>query len=94
MSDSEVQDDSGAKASVTKDEAQAAPIQSETKESDVPDDIADEEYEDSLVAEFMLFLKEEKKWWLAPMVIVLLAIAGLFIFVEGSAVAPFIYTLF
>ncbi len=46
------------------------------------------------MAEFLLFLKEEKKWWLAPMVVVLLAIAGLFIFVEGSAVAPFIYTLF
>jgi hypothetical protein len=94
MSDTEKHDDSADKASDTKDEAQAAPIQSETKESEVPDDLADEDYEDSLVAEFLLFLKEEKKWWLAPMVIVLLAIAGLFIFVEGSAVAPFIYTLF
>lgn len=94
MSDSEKHDSALETPSASKDEPPVAPIQPESKESEVPDDLADEDYEDSLVAEFLLFLKEEKKWWLAPMVIVLLAIAGLFIFVEGSAVAPFIYTLF
>jgi hypothetical protein len=60
----------------------------------VPTDIDEADDEDSLVSEFLLFLREEKKWWLAPMVLVLIAIAGLFAYVEGSAVAPFIYTLF
>ena len=54
----------------------------------------DYEQQGSLVAEFVLFLKEEKRWWLTPMVVVLLLIAGLFMFVEGSVVAPFIYTIF
>lgn len=39
------------------------------------------------------FLKERKKWWLLP-VIVMLLLFGLLIFSSGSAVAPFIYTLF
>jgi len=39
------------------------------------------------------FLKERKKWWLAPMIVMLLLI-GLLIFSSGSAIAPFIYTLF
>lgn len=54
----------------------------------------DEEVPDSLLAEFMLFLKEEKKWWLAPLVIVLLLLSAVIIFAEGSAIAPFIYTIF
>ena len=39
------------------------------------------------------FLKERKKWWLMPMIVMLILI-GLLIFSSGSAVAPFIYTLF
>jgi hypothetical protein len=39
------------------------------------------------------YLKERKKWWLLPMIVMLLLI-GLLIFSSGSAVAPFIYTLF
>ena len=39
------------------------------------------------------FLKERKKWWLLPMIVMLLLI-GVLIFSSGSAVAPFIYTLF
>ena len=39
------------------------------------------------------FLKERKKWWLLPMIIMLLLI-GILIMSSGSAVAPFIYTLF
>ncbi len=48
----------------------------------------------SLFKEFWLFLKKEKKWWLLPMIVVLLLLGVLLIFAEGSAVAPFIYTLF
>ena len=40
------------------------------------------------------FLKTRKKWWLLPIVIVLLLLGLLIIFTEGSAVAPFVYTLF
>ena len=72
------------------DDAQAAtPIQP-TGEIVADDDDAP----DSLMGEFMLFLKEEKKWWLAPLVIVLLLLSAVIIFAEGSAIAPFIYTIF
>jgi len=40
-----------------------------------------------------LFLKEGKKWWLLPMILMLLLI-GILVFTGGSAIAPFIYTLF
>jgi len=43
--------------------------------------------------EFILFLKENKKWWLIPIVLVL-ALMGLLVALSGSAVAPFIYPLF
>jgi len=39
-------------------------------------------------------MKERKKYWLAPVIIVVLLIGALLIFSEGSAVAPFIYSLF
>ncbi len=39
------------------------------------------------------FLKERKKWWLAP-IIILLLILGILILTSGTAIAPFIYTLF
>ena len=48
----------------------------------------------SIIKEFWLFLKVRKKWWLAPIVFFLLLLGALIIFTEGSAVAPFIYTLF
>ncbi len=54
----------------------------------------DEEFDDSIFSEFLTFLKEEKKWWLAPLVIVLLLLSAVIIFAEGSAIAPFIYTIF
>ncbi len=41
-----------------------------------------------------LFMKERKKFWLAPIIIVLLFLGLLIVFGGGSAVAPFIYTLF
>jgi hypothetical protein len=46
-----------------------------------------------LVAEFWSFLVQNKKWWLAPIVIATLALGGLVV-LGGSAAAPFIYTLF
>lgn len=47
-----------------------------------------------VLREFWCFLKERKKWWLAPIVIVLLLLGALIAFTETSALAPFIYTLF
>lgn len=48
----------------------------------------------SIIAEFWEFLSVRKKWWLAPIVIILLLLGALLILTEGSALAPFIYTLF
>jgi Family of unknown function (DUF5989) len=44
--------------------------------------------------ELWSFMKARKKFWLLPIVIVLLLLGGLLILAQGSAVAPFIYTLF
>jgi len=48
----------------------------------------------SLVAEFWLFLKVRKKWWLLPIVVVMVLVGALLVFAQGSALAPFIYTIF
>jgi hypothetical protein len=48
----------------------------------------------SILKEFWGFLRVRKKWWLAPIVIVLLLLGVLIFLSQGSAVAPFIYTLF
>lgn len=48
----------------------------------------------AIVKEFWDFLKVRKKWWLTPIVIMLLLLGFLIFFTQGSAVAPFIYTLF
>jgi len=40
------------------------------------------------------FMRARKKFWLAPIIMILLMLGGLLIFAQGSAVAPFIYTLF
>ncbi len=47
-----------------------------------------------LAREFWLFLKVRKKWWLAPIVIVMGLLGALIVATQGSALAPFIYTLF
>ena len=44
--------------------------------------------------EFMEFLKVRKKFWLMPIIIALALFGALIIFTEGSAIAPFIYTIF
>ena len=48
----------------------------------------------SILAEFWLFLRVRKKWWLTPIVLFLLMLSFLIVFAEGSALAPFIYALF
>lgn len=47
----------------------------------------------SLAGEFMRFLRENKKWWLTPILLSLLLLGALVV-LGGSAAAPFIYTLF
>jgi len=44
--------------------------------------------------EFLEFLKVRKKYWLVPIIIVLVLFGGLIILSHGSAIAPFIYTVF
>jgi len=46
-----------------------------------------------LASEFVDFLKDNKKWWLAPIIISILGL-GLLVMLGGTAAAPFIYTLF
>ena len=46
------------------------------------------------IAELWAFMKERKKFWLAPIILVLVLLGGLIMLTQGSAVAPFIYTLF
>ena len=48
----------------------------------------------SILFEFWEFLKERKKWWLAPIIIFLVLFGTLIVLTEGTAIAPFIYTLF
>lgn len=47
-----------------------------------------------LVREFWDFLSARKKWWLAPIIIVMVLVGALLVFAQGSALAPFIYTIF
>ena len=47
-----------------------------------------------IVAELWAFMKVRKKWWLGPIVVMLALLGLLIVFTQGSAVAPFIYTLF
>ncbi|MCK6380607.1 MAG: DUF5989 family protein [Leptospiraceae bacterium] len=47
-----------------------------------------------LLADLWEFLKVRKKFWLLPIIVVLLLLGALIVFSQGSAVAPFIYTLF
>ena len=48
----------------------------------------------SIIKEFWEFLSVRKKWWLAPIMIFLFLFGFLIFLTEGSAIAPFIYTLF
>jgi len=48
----------------------------------------------SFLKEFLEFLKVRKKYWLLPILLVLVLFGGLIILSQGSAIAPFIYTIF
>jgi hypothetical protein len=48
----------------------------------------------SFLFEFVAFLRERKKYWLIPIMVTFLFFGGLVVLTKGSAVAPFIYTLF
>jgi hypothetical protein len=48
----------------------------------------------AILGELWSFMRVRKKWWLGPIVLVLLLLGLLLVFTQGSALAPFIYTLF
>jgi len=48
----------------------------------------------SFLIELWQFLKARKKFWLLPIILMMLVLGGLLVLAQGSAVAPFIYTLF
>jgi hypothetical protein len=48
----------------------------------------------TLVRELFAYMGARKKWWLLPILVVVLVFGGLLILAQGSAVAPFIYTIF
>jgi hypothetical protein len=48
----------------------------------------------SFLRELWVFMRARKKFWLWPIMIMMLVFGGLLVFAQGSAVAPFIYTLF
>jgi hypothetical protein len=57
------------------------------------EDAAKSKQKTGMAAEFWYFLKHSKKWWLLPIVVMLVGF-GVLIFLSGTAAAPFIYTLF
>jgi hypothetical protein len=67
----------------------------ETTENAPANEFADQANQQSvgIVREFWDFLKHNKKWWLLPILIVLIGVAGL-VLLSGTTAAPFIYTLF
>lgn len=48
----------------------------------------------SLIRELARYMSARKKWWLMPIIVVLVGVGGLLILAKGSAIAPFIYTVF
>ena len=47
-----------------------------------------------ILPELWAFMRVRKKWWLAPILVVLFLVGTLLVFAQGSALAPFIYTIF
>jgi hypothetical protein len=47
-----------------------------------------------LLSELWAFMRVRKKWWLLPIIVVMVAVGALLVFAQGSALAPFIYTIF
>jgi drug/metabolite transporter superfamily protein YnfA len=48
----------------------------------------------ALAGEFWLFLRQNKKYWLLPIILVLFVVGALLVFAQSSALAPFIYSIF
>lgn len=48
----------------------------------------------SFIREFWAFLRARKKYWLLPVLIMMVLLGGLVVLTQGSAIAPFIYTIF
>lgn len=48
----------------------------------------------SIIVELWRFLRVRKKFWLLPIIVAMLLLGGLLVLAQGSAIAPFIYTLF
>ena len=48
----------------------------------------------SLASELWAFMRVRKKWWLMPIILVMVFIGALLVFAQGSVLAPFIYTIF
>ncbi len=48
----------------------------------------------SIIGEFWAYMRERKKWWLLPIIVVLVLVGFLVVVTHGSALAPFIYTIF
>ncbi len=47
-----------------------------------------------ITSELWAFMRVRKKWWLLPVIVTMLLVGALLIFAQGSALAPFIYTIF
>ncbi|MBI1722502.1 MAG: hypothetical protein HYR48_01175 [Gemmatimonadetes bacterium] len=47
-----------------------------------------------IIGELWAFMRVRKKWWLLPILVVMLLVGALLVFAQGSALAPFIYTIF
>lgn len=47
-----------------------------------------------IVGEYLGFLRQQRKWWLLPLAVVLLLLGAVIVLTQGSALAPFIYALF
>lgn len=52
------------------------------------------EHAPTLASELWSFMRARKKWWLLPLLVILVAVGGLLIIAQGSVLAPFIYTIF
>jgi len=48
----------------------------------------------SFTREVWLYMRARRKWWLIPIILVMLVVGALLVFAQGSALAPFIYTIF
>jgi hypothetical protein len=47
-----------------------------------------------ITRELWSYLKERRKWWLLPIILIMLLVGALLVFAQGSVLAPFIYTIF